>query len=533
MPENVSKAVPPDQPGAASVGDPRAGREVDPAAGAGNRQTPRQLGIALALISMAQLMVVLDGTIVNIALPHIKDDLGFTNASLPWVVNAYALAFGGLLLLGGRMGDILGRRKVFMFGVVLFGVASFLGGIAQSEALLLASRILQGVGAAAASPNALALITTTFPAGKERNRALGVYAAMSGAGAAIGLILGGALTELNWRLTFFINTPIGLIVAVLALRHLRESARQTGKFDLPGAITATVGLTSLVYGLTHAATAGWTDTQTILFIGAGVVLIGSFLAIEARSRHALLPFRILANRTRGVSFFVMLVVGAALFAMFYFLGLFIQSIMGYSALKTGFAFLPFSVGIVVAAQIASNLMSRVDPRWIAGAGGVLAAGGMLGFSRLDEHSSYAVHLLPFIVLLSVGMGLLFVPLTLTAVSGVDSHDSGVGSAVLNTVQQVGGAIGLAALSTVSTSAINSRLAELGPEIQKALAAVTNPQQAAAVQQQFGMAATVHGFDRAFLVAGVMIIGAAVVTVFGLSVKHEELAGDGKPAAHLG
>ncbi|HZX07840.1 MFS transporter, partial [Kribbella sp.] len=326
--------------------DPPEGRPVDTVAAA-PAHGHRNLGIALALICMAQLMVVLDGTIVNIALPHIKGALGFSDASLPWVVNAYALAFGGLLLLGGRIGDILGRRRVFVVGVVLFGLASFVGGIAQSEGVLLASRILQGVAAAAASPNALALITTTFPAGKERNRAMAVYAAMSGAGAAVGLILGGALTEASWRWTFFINTPIGLLVAVLAFRFLGESERQTGKFDLPGAITGTAGLTSLVYGLTHAATNGWGDTWTLIFIFAGLALIGTFLAIEARSRHALMPFRILANKTRGVSFFVMLIVGAAMFSMFYFLGIFVQSIMGYSALKTGVSFLPFSVGIVV------------------------------------------------------------------------------------------------------------------------------------------------------------------------------------------
>ncbi len=329
----------------------------------------RHLGIALALISMAQLMVVLDATIVNIALPSLKVDLGFSNADLPWVVNAYTLAFGGLLLLGGRMGDILGRRRVFMFGVVLFGVASFLGGIAQSESLLLLSRVLQGVGAAAASPNALALITTTFPAGPQRNRAMAVYAAMSGAGAAVGLILGGALTEASWRWTFFINTPIGIAVAVAALFFLGESARQKGKFDLAGAITGTVGLTSLVYGLTHAAnpnkpieagaslweritsSGGWESSWTWGFIGGGLALVALFLLIEARSRHALLPFRILANRTRSVSFLVMLVVLAAMFAMFYFLGIYIQTVLGYSPLKTGFAFLPFSFGIVVAAQI--------------------------------------------------------------------------------------------------------------------------------------------------------------------------------------
>jgi EmrB/QacA subfamily drug resistance transporter len=521
MPEDVIKADPPQR---------RVDIEAEPE---GNGHGHRNLGIALALISMAQLMVVLDGTIVNIALPHIQTDLGFSNASLPWVVNAYALAFGGLLLLGGRIGDILGRRKVFMFGVVLFGVASLLGGVAQNESMLLASRILQGLAAAAASPNALALITTTFPAGKERNRAMGVYAAMSGAGAAVGLILGGALTEASWRWTFFINTPIGLIVAVLAIRFLGESARQTGKFDLPGAITGTVGLTSLVYGLTHAAQSGWGDATTIAFIAAGVILIAAFLSIEARSRHALMPFRILANRTRGVSFFVMLIVGAAMFSMFYFLGIFIQNIMGYSALKTGFAFLPFSFGIVVAAQVASALISRIDPRWISGAGAALTAGGMFGFSQLEVDSTYFTHLLPFILLLSFGMGLIFVPLTLTAVSGVANEDSGVGSAVLNTVQQIGGAIGLALLGTVSTTAIKDKFAELAPGLAAAQSG-QSPEQIKQLQGQVQAVATTHGFTTAFTLSGFIILGAAIFTVIGLSVKHDDLANDGQPGGvHVG
>ncbi|NEA36315.1 MFS transporter [Streptomyces sp. SID13031] len=509
--------------------DPPAGRPADevaePAA-----HGHRNLGIALALISMAQLMVVLDGTIVNIALPHIQTDLGFSNGSLPWVVNAYALAFGGLLLLGGRIGDILGRRKVFIFGVVLFGLASFIGGIAQSEGVLLASRILQGLAAAAASPNALALITTTFPAGKERNRAMGVYAAMSGAGAAVGLILGGALTEASWRWTFFINTPIGLIVAVLAFRYLGESARQRGKFDIPGAITGTVGLTSLVYGLTNAGSKGWGDTLTLLYIIGGLVLIGVFLFIEARSRHALMPFRILANRTRGVSFFVMLIVGAAMFSMFYFLGIYIQNVLGYSALKTGFAFLPFSFGIIVAAQVASTLIARMDPRWISGAGSALMAAGMFGFSRLDVDSTYASHLLPYILVLAFGMGLIFVPLTLTAVSGVADEDSGVGSAVLNTVQQIGGAIGLALLGTVSTNAIKDKFTELAPGLAKASQAT--PDQAGELAKQAQAVATTHGFTTAFLVSAIIGVGAAIITLIGLSVKHQDLAGDGQPV-HMG
>ncbi|QNE19195.1 MFS transporter [Kribbella qitaiheensis] len=515
MSEDVIKADPPERP-------------VDSVPAHGHRN----LGVALALICMAQLMVVLDGTIVNIALPHIQLDLGFSNASLPWVVNAYALAFGGLLLLGGRIGDILGRRKVFMFGVVLFGIASFLGGIAQNETLLLASRILQGLGAAAASPNALALITTTFPAGKERNRAMGVYAAMSGAGAAVGLILGGVLTEASWRWTFFINTPIGLVVAVLAIRYLGESARQKGKFDIPGAITGTVGLTALVYGLTHAAQKGWGNGVTLAFILGGLALIAVFLGIEARSRHALMPFRILANRTRGISFFVMLLVGASMFSMFYFLGIFVQNIMGYSAIKTGFAFLPFSVGIVVAAQVASTLVARVDPRWISGVGAVLVGVGMFGFSRLEVDSTYLTHLLPFILVLAFGMGLIFVPLTLTAVSGVADQDSGVGSAVLNTVQQIGGAVGLALLGTVSTNAIKDKFAELAPGVAKAAQGGASPDQVKQLQGQATALATTHGFTTAFLVSCFIMLGAAAITFFGLNVKHKDLANDGQPV-HIG
>ncbi|GAB3933871.1 MFS transporter [Kribbella albertanoniae] len=484
------------------------------------RHGHRNLGLALAVISVAQLMMVLDGTVVNIALPHIQKDLGFSNESLTWVITAYTLAFGGLLLLGGRIGDVIGRRKVFTFGVALFGVASFLGGIAQNETLLLASRILQGVGAAATSPNALALITTTFPAGKERNRAMGVYAAISGAGAAIGLILGGLLTEASWRWTFFINTPIGLIVALLAIRYLGESDRQHGKFDLWGAATATLGLTALVYGLTNAAREGWGDPATVALIAGGLALIAVFLVIEARSRHALMPLRILANRTRGVSFLAMLTVGAAMFAMFYFLCLFVQNVMGYSALKTGFAFLPFSVGIIVAAQVASTLIARIDPRWIAGGGSILMATGLFGFSRLEVDSVYLTFLLPTILVMAFGMGLIWVTLTLTAVSGVANEDSGVGSAVFNTVQQIGGAVGLALLGSISTNAIRDKFTELGPGLAQATQA--SPDQAQQLQAQATAVATTHGFTTAFLVSAYIALGAAVITLIGLSVKHKEL-----------
>ncbi len=321
----------------------------------------QRLGLALVLISIAQLMVVLDATIANIALPFIGKDLDISGINLTWIVTGYTLVFGGFLLLGGRLADLYGRRRIFMIGLVVFAVGSLLGGLAQSELLLLGARGIQGFGAALASPAALALITTTFPAGPARNRAFAVYAAMSGAGAAVGLILGGWLTGSNldllgldihgWRLTFLINVPIGIVAALLAPRFLPESESHPGQLDIPGAITGTAGLLAIVFGLTHAGnpTYGWSDPWTITSLIAGAVLIALFVAVESRVAHPLLPFRIFANQTRAASFVAMALLPAAMFAMFFFLSLFIQNVMGYSPLKTGVAFLPFSVGIVISA----------------------------------------------------------------------------------------------------------------------------------------------------------------------------------------
>ena len=508
-----------------------ASRTPSPSASAPGDQSgaPAHLGIALAVISAAQLMVVLDGTIVNIALPHIQTDLGFTPGNLSWVVNAYTLAFGGLLLLGGRLGDILGRRRVFIAGVVIFAFASLLGGIAQTETILLASRALQGVGAALASPTALSLITTTFPAGPPRNRAMGVYAAMSGAGAAIGLILGGVLTEFSWRWTFFINVPIGILVVLLAPKFLQESARVRGTFDVPGAVTGSAGIALLVYGLTHAAPPNsWGDAATVIPIVLGLALLAAFVMIERSTANPLLPFRVLADRTRAVSFTAMLVVGAAMFAMFYFLGLYIQQVLGYSPTTSGFAFLPFSIGIVAAAQVASMLISRVDPRWISGVGTALASVGMLGFSRLTIDSSYATDLLPFILLMSFGMGLTFVPMTLTAVAGVDKADAGVGSAVLNTTQQVGGAVGLAVLSTIFANAAADKGARLGAELAQSAAGLT-PAQLAEAERIVALQAQTYGSAQAYIVAAGLIAVAAVIILVGLNIKHSALASHGSDA----
>src|SRR6478736_6782431 len=475
---------------------------------------PKRLGLALLVICAAQLMIVLDGTIVNIALPHIETDLGFSQANLQWVITIYTLAFGGVLLLGGRLGDLYGRRRLFFWGIVLFTLASLVAGVAQNEAMMLAARAVQGLGGGRATPNELALITTTFPAGRERNRAMGVFAAMSGAGAAIGLILGGVLTEIDWRWNFFINLPIGIVVAILALRILTESEDGGGTLDIPGAITS------------------WGDATTVTYLAIGVVLLVAFVVIETRVKHPLLPMRIPGDRTRGTSYFVMLIVGAGMFAMFYFLGIYIQTILGYSPLKTGLAFLPFSVGIVVAAQLASFLIAKVDPRWISGAGAGFAALGMWGFTHLTPQSTYAADLLPWIVVLAFGLGLIFVPLTLTAVHGVAHEDSSVASAVLNTMQQVGGTLGLATLSTIFVNNMGDKVAELTAKLPQGGPAPSKDQLAAA-QKMIADEAFTYGASRAYLVAAIMIAVAGVVTLVALHVRHQELATDGAAPAHMG
>lgn len=512
-----------------------------------HRAQPPNLGLALALICIAQLMVVLDGTIANIALPFIQETLGFSQANLTWVVTGYALSFGGLLLLGGRLADIFGRRRIFMVGLIVFSIASLLGGIATSEGLLLSARALQGAGAAMASPAALALITTTFPAGPPRNRAFGVYAAMSGAGAAVGLILGGWLTGSGfeflgidvhgWRLTFLINVPIGLIAAALAPRWLAESDRSNGHVDIPGAVTGTLGLLGIVYGLSRAATEGWSDTWTLSALIGGIVMLGLFGVIESRTADPLLPFRIFANRTRAASFLAMMIMPAAMFAMFFYLSLYIQNVMGYTPLRTGVAFLPFSLGIVLAATFSSRMVARVDPRVLAGTGTLMAAGALFGFSRLpydttfpatDVTGTYVTDILPFIVLMSLGMGMTFVPLTLTAVHRVRREDSGIGSGVLNTMQQVGGALGLATLSTVATHVFTTTGDQLRSAAQAAAQAgapAPSASQLEKLQLITQQQVFTHGATVAFLAGSGMAVIASLVIWTQLRVKHTELAGE--------
>jgi EmrB/QacA subfamily drug resistance transporter len=500
---------------------------------------PRRLGLALAVIATAQLMVVLDATIVNVALPHIQTALGFSGSNLEWVVNAYALAFGGLLLLGGRSGDLLGRRRIFIFGILLFSLASLLGGFATTQAWLLGARVLQGVGGAFAAPTALSLIAVTFPEGQPRNRAMGVYAAMSVAGGAVGLIAGGLLVQyLDWRWVFWVNVPIGLAVAFFATRVLPESERRRGAFDLPGAITGSLGLASLVYGLSSAATSPngvshWGDTKVIVSLVASVVLLVAFGFIEVRSKHALVPMRVLRSRNRTGAYLIMLCVGTALFGMFFFLTIFVQSVWGYSALGTGIAYLPMITMVMVASGIASQLVSRIGARPLLLAGTAIATGGMFWLSRITENSHYASGLLGPMLVTALGMGLTFVPLSLVALAKVANNDTGVASSLLNTGQQVGGAIGLAILGTVAWSAvansIHSQAAAAAAAAKHAAVHLSVAQQAAAQKAITAHAYSV-GFSKGYLVSAGIALLALIITVVAIRVKREDLAGVNPMAA---
>jgi EmrB/QacA subfamily drug resistance transporter len=499
---------------------------IDGQTGAASRPAHRHLGLALVVIATAQLMVVLDATIVNVALPDIQKALGFSGTGLEWVVNAYALTFGGLLLLGGRAGDILGRRRVFIAGIILFSVASLLGGFANSEAWLLAARAVQGVGGAIIAPTALALVTTTFPEGPPRNRAMGVYAAMSIGGAAVGLIAGGVLTTyLSWRWVLFVNVPIGIVVALVAPRALSESRRLRGKFDLPGAITSTLGLAALVYGLSSAATSAngvshWGDTKVVASLIAAVVLLAAFIVIEMRSPHALMPLRIFRNRNRSAAYLIMLCVGTAMFGMFFFLTVFVQTVWGYSALKTGVAYLPMVATIMVMAGVSAQLVPRIGARPLLLAGSAIGSGGMFWLSRINEHSTYAGGLLGPLVVTAAGLGMLFMPLTLIALSKVEDRDSGLASSLLNTGQQVGGSIGLAVLGTVAWTVV-ANTAKAG-----AAAAKAHPPHGTAAQVQtaiYNHALSV-GFSRGFEVSAGIAFLALLITIAMIRVTREDLAG---------
>ena len=443
---------------------------------------------------MAQLMVVLDATIVTVALPSIQRSLDFSTADLQWVLSAYTLTFGGLLLFGGRLGDVLGRRRMFVFGLLLFSGASLAGGLATTSVWLVVARAIQGCGAAIAAPTALSLIGDTFEEGPPRTRAMGVYAAMSGAGSAIGLLLGGVLTDVaSWRWVFFINVPIGVAVAWIAPRVLPNSEARGGHLDVPGAITVTVATTALVYGLVRAPTEGWADTATVACLGLAAVLFVVFIVVETKSSYPLMPLRLFANRNRAAAYAVMLCTSAAIFAVFFFLTQLLQNAYGYSPIVAGLAFLPFSLGIALTSELVAKFLDRVGPRVFASLGPFLCAVGLLWLSRVDLQSTYVHDILGPTLLLAIGLGFTFVPLTLSATSGVEPADMGIASALLNSSQEIGGTLGLAVLVTVATSVAHNWLNDHGPNASATLI----------------LDAAVHGYHVAFLV------GAAIATVGGL------------------
>ncbi|MEO9240726.1 MAG: MFS transporter, partial [Jatrophihabitantaceae bacterium] len=410
-------------------------------------------GLTLLIIAGAQLMVVLDGTIVNIALPKMGEYFGKNQTDMTWAINAYTLAFGGLLLLGGKAGDILGRRRMFMVGLGLFTLGSFLAGLAHSFEFLIVGRIIQGVGGAISSPTALSLITTEFEEGPERTRAFAVFSAVAGAGAALGLLLGGVLTEyLTWRWVLFVNVPIGIGLIAGAFYYVHESDRQTGRFDWFGGLLSTLGMASLVYGFIHAASKGWSNAITVSAFVAAIVLLTSFVTLEGRLSYAMMPLRTFRDKNRSGAYIVMLIIGAAMFGMFFFVTYFVQLVLGYSPLKSGLAFLPVAFMIGIAAQLSAALLPRFGARNLIMFGSVVMAGGLFWLSTISASSSYAGHLLPCLLVMSFGIGSIFVPLTTVAVSGVEPHEAGLASALLNVGQQVGGSIGLSVLTTVFATA---------------------------------------------------------------------------------
>ena len=453
----------------------------------------------LFVVATAQLMIVLDSSIVNIAIPSAKHELGITDANQQWVITAYTLAFGSLLLLGGRIGDFMGRKKIFLIGLIGFAAASALGGIASTQGLLFGARALQGVFAALLAPAALSIISVTFTVPTERAKAFGVMGAISGGGAAIGLIVGGTLTEFfSWRWCLGVNVPIAALAFFLATRFVHESKADGNRaYDIPGVITATAGLFSLTYGFNQAATSGWADGHTLGFLGAAVILLVTFVMIEKRVANPMLPLRVVTDRNRGGSYLGSLVVGAGLFSMFLFLGLYLQVILGYSPLKSGFAFLPFTAGIIVFAGIASQLLPKVGPKPLMIPGLIASSLGLLLLARITPDTSYASHVLPSLLVMSSGMALVFIPLTSTSLHNVSNHDTGVASAMVNTSQQIGGSLGTALLNTVA-----------------ATATATFATAHSSLGKNAHLYAMTHGFTVAFKVsAGLLFLGAVVLFFF--------------------
>jgi EmrB/QacA subfamily drug resistance transporter len=460
---------------------------------------------ALAFIALAQLMVVLDATIVNIALPHAQTALGITDANKQWVITAYALAFGGLLLFGGRIADLWGRKRTFVVGLIGFALASALGGAAQNQGMLFGSRALQGVFGALLAPAALSLLAVMFTDAKERAKAFGIYGAIAGGGGAVGLILGGFLTQtLNWRWTFFVNIPFAVVAAAGAYFVIREPAgsRNRSPLDIPGVVLSALGLVSLVYGFTRAESSGWSDPLTIgMFVASGVLLL-SFVLTEAKVASPLLPLRVVMDRNRGGVYLSLGLAVIGMFGLFLFLTYYLQVVRGYSPIRTGFAFLPMIAGMITGStQIGARLMTRVPARKLMGPGFLTAAVGMLLLTQLEIDSSYAGLILPAQILLGLGMGTAFMPAMSLATHGVEPRDSGVASAMVNTSQQVGGAIGTALLNTVAASATTAYVTS------HAALGATDP-------QLLKLQSMVHGFTGAIWWAvGILVVASAIAVTF--------------------
>jgi EmrB/QacA subfamily drug resistance transporter len=509
----------------AETPDTRAAAVAQGATPAPGAPATRRLGLALAVIATAQLMVVLDVNIVTIALPHIQSALGFSGSNLEWVVNAYAVAFGGLLLLGGRAGDLLERRRVLIAGLLVFTLASLLGGLATDQAWLIAARAVQGAGAAMAAPTALSLIAVTFPEGPERSRATAVYSAMAILGIVAGLIAGGLLvTYASWRWVMFVNVPIGLVVAVLAARVLPRTGRRAGRFDLPGAVTATAGVAALVYGLSNAATtpdgvSHWGDARVVASLTAAAVLLAAFAVIESRSADPLLPARVLRSRDRSGAYLTTLCIGTAMLGMLFFLTLFIQDVWGYSALKTGVAYLPYVPVILAATVVAQQAVTRIGARPLLIAGSAIVAGAMFWLSRITEHSTYADGMLGPVLLAGLGLGLVFTPVYLVGLTRVSDNEAGVASSLVNVGQQVGGSIGLAVIGTVAWSATASSLRS-----QAAAAARAGVHASTAAQTRMYDHALATGFSRGYLVSAGAMVLAVIIALAVIRVRRQDLSG---------
>jgi EmrB/QacA subfamily drug resistance transporter len=461
-------------------------------------ETPREKNRALMLLALTQFMIVIDASITNVALPTIGKALKIDQVNLSWVINAYTLTFGGFLLLGGRLADLVGRRRMFIIGLGVFGLGSLLGGLSGSETFLIGSRALQGLGAAFVSPAALSLVTTIFSEGAERNKALGVWGAVAGAGGAAGVLLGGILTEIDWRLVLFVNVPVAAAVIAAAPRILVESKAETevSTFDIPGALTVTGGLALLVFALVDAEAAGWSSTATITRIAGAVALLAVFIGIESRTKHPLMPFSIFRLRTLRGANIAGLLTGMSLFSMFLFISFYLQYVLGYSALKTGLAYLPLSFVIIVSAGVASQLVTRIGFKPTLIGGLTTVALGLAWFSRVDANGSYLADVLGPSILAGAGLGFSFVPVTIAAMTGTTQSEAGLASGLINTSQQVGGALGVAILVSISSS----RIAEFGPGGARSPVALT------------------EGYSRAFLVGAGFAVVAAILSALIISSK---------------